>query len=157
MNCIVEGLFAKFRNSKKEESRNNKVWLVPSNINRFDLKDCFNEFREVYWAQYFKFQTGDTIYIYSASPECYIKYKAEVIGHDMPFDTKIERQRKYMKDPKIFNKYVIHNRFALLKLVDACRSDCLSYASLTEHGLKFAPRGANKLSGELLKYIETNF
>ena len=64
-----------------------------------------------------KFQTGDTIYIYSASPECSIKYKVEVIGHDMLFVTKIECQRKYMKNSKIFDKYVIHNRFALLKLV----------------------------------------
>lgn len=134
-----------------------KTWLIPSNIKYFDLEGCFKEFGEVYWSQHFNFQTGDTIYIYSASPDCYIKYRTEVIGHDMPFASEMERERKYNVDPKDFDKLIKYNRFALLKLSDEGKSDRVSLVHLMENGLKWAPQGAVVLSSELLDYIENNF
>lgn len=134
-----------------------KTWLIPSNVKFFDIEGCLNEFGEVYWSQHFNFQTGDIIYIYSASPDSRVKYKVEVIGHDLPFDLSMERERKYSIDPADFDKLVSHNRFSLFKLIGISHSDRVTLVHLMEHGLKGAPQGANTLSGELLTYIEENF
>jgi len=143
---------------KRNESR---VWIIPANKRYFDLEGCRKEYGEVYWSQYFNYQTGDTGYIYCSSPESAIRYKFTITGHDLPYEQTMERERKFFTSPEDFDESINHNRFVLLRIEGETESSHLGLANLLEHGLKMAPRGALWLSHrdytELREYIEDNF
>ena len=138
-----------------------RTWMIPSNSKYFDLEGCFAKYGEVYWSQYFGYQKGDTAYIYSASPDSAILYKAEIEEHNLPFSPVIEKEKEFHKNPEDFERVKQHNRFAKLKFVAKTNSTRLTFTYLLEHGMNGAPRGALNLSDpgfyELLKYIEGNF
>ncbi|MCQ2148364.1 MAG: GIY-YIG nuclease family protein [Bacteroidales bacterium] len=161
MGDVEEHKGKKHPSTHTPERDEKKVWMIPSNIKFFDVEGCFNEFGEVYWSQHYNYQTGDTIYIYSSNPDGYVKFKTEVIGHDLPFSSIMEREVKYNTDPKDFDKMRAHNRFTLLKVIGRSNSQRMTLPHLLDHGMKSAPRGALNLSyedyKELLQYIEENF
>ena len=138
-----------------------KIWLLASNPKFFDLQRCFDKYGQVYWSQYFNLQTGDTGYIYSASPESAIRYKFTVDGHDMKYDSEMERELEFYVNPKDAEPSRQHNRFAKLTLVNETHNSRLGLANLIDNGLKGAPQGAvilsKKENEDLLKYIISNF
>lgn len=138
-----------------------KIWMIPYNSKYFDLQKCFDKFGQVYWAQYFNFQKGDTGYIYSSNPDSAIRYKYEVIAHDLPYSSKMDVEIEFYTNPNDFNSAKEHNRFSLLKLTGETKTNRLSLMNLLDNGMNGAPRGALNLSHEsykeLLNYIESNF
>ena len=138
-----------------------KVWVIPANSKYFDLAGCVEKYGIVYWTQYFHFQKGDTGYIYCSSPDSAIRYKFEVLEHDMPYSSEMDEDIEYYLDPKDFEPSKAHNRFAKLKILDETQSSRMGLANLMEHGMKMAPRGALNLShkdyADLFKYITENF
>ena len=148
-------------NHKTPARAEKKVWMLPANSKFFDLKGCFEKYGTVYWSQYYNIQTGDTGYIYSSAPDSAVKYRFEVLGHDLPFSEGMEAEKEFNTDPKDFEQLKEHNRFLKLKLVGETHSSRLGLANLLEHGMSIAPRGALNLShssyADLLRYIEENF
>ena len=138
-----------------------RVWLLASNTKFFNLQGCFDKYGQVYWTQYFNMQTGDTGYIYSASPESAIRYKFIVEGHDLKYDPEMERELEFYVNPQDAEPSRKHNRFAKLKLIGETENSRLGLANLIDNGLKGAPQGAVILSknenSDLLNYISTNF
>ena len=138
-----------------------KKWMIPANSKYFDLEGCFNKLGYVYWRQHYNFQTGDTIYIYVASPESSVRYKCVVEGHDLPFSSEMEMEKEFYVNPDSFEVSRKHNRYMKLRLQSSTRSDALSMIHLLENGMNRAPQGCLNLSHpgftELLDYVEKNF
>lgn len=147
--------------SKTPQRDGAKKWMIPANSKYFDLEGCFNKLGYVYWRQHYNFQTGDTIYIYVASPESAVRYKCVVEGHDLPFTSEIEVEKEFYVNPENFETSIKHNRYMKLRLQSSTRSDKLSMAHLLENGMNKAPQGCLNLScstsAELLAYVEKNF
>lgn len=140
----------------------NYVWLVPCNKKFFDLDGCLKLYGdEVYWTQHKNFQKGDTGYLYSSSPDSAIRYSFEILAHDLPFSSEMEREKEFNTDPNDFELMKKHNRFALLRITGRTNNNRLGLANLIDRGLKKAPQGPMILSkkeyNELKKYIEENF
>lgn len=138
-----------------------KKWMIPANPRFFDLAGCLNKFGYVYWRQSFNFQTRDIIYIYVSTPECRIRYKCVVEGHDLPFSEENFIDKEFFVNPEDFEISKQNNRFMKMKLVSSTTSDKLTLVHLLENGMKGAPQGCINLShggyAELLNYVEINF
>ena len=146
----------------KTPARNDSwVWLVPYNSKFFDVDACVEKYGEIYWEQWVNYQTGDTGYLYSSAPDSCIRYRFEVIGHDLPYTPDRERQAEFRNYQQNIDEVKAHNRFALFRITGATKTNRLRLSNLFDQGLKMAPRGSLKLSNkgylELLKYIEENF
>ena len=153
-------------NKKKTPARSEKdgkrVWLIPYNKKYFNLKDCYDRFKEVYWTQHCRFKAGDTGYIYGSSPESAIRFKFEVEEADMPYEPFMDQDDEFVSgDSSKANATHQDNIYAHLILTGETTTRRLSLANLLERGLKSAPMGAMNLSKpemkELLEYIEDNF
>lgn len=146
---------------KAKDNGNPKVWLIPANPKFFNHKACFEELGRIYWAQYFKFQVGDTGYIYFSHPNKCITYKFKVIASELPYSEEMKAELKYYKNPLDFEKAKQNNRYFVIEKIDESTSGKLTYKSMIEHGMKSAPMGAMMLSKpnykELLNFIEENF
>ena len=139
-------------------SRSNKViWLVPANSKYFNLSGYLEKYESIFWNQYYHFQTGDIVYIYSSSPDSCVRYKFSVEAHDLGYSHEMDVEKEFYVDSKDFDKSVSHNRYAKFKLLGETKSERMSLVHLLDNGLSIAPRGAMCLSGELLEYIEKNF
>ena len=158
----VEEVTAKPSAKKAEgQPRPPKVWMIPASPKFFDHKACFDEIGYIYWKQFFKMQTGDTVYIYISHPAMRLVYKCEVTAYNLPYSDEMENEKKYYKDPLDFEKAKQHNRYYVLKRVAETTSDELTFAKMKQHGMKGAPMGALLLSDksfdELRQYIEAKF
>ena len=138
-----------------------KKWMIPANPKYFNLSGCFDKLGYVYWRQYYNFQTGDTIFIYVASPESAVRYKCVVEGHDLPYSSDIEVEKEFYVKPEDFEESKKHNRYMRLRLQSATKAESMSMVHLLEHGMNRAPQGCLNLSypsfAELLEYIEKGF
>ena len=148
-------------NHKTPARKEARVWMLPANSRFFDYAGCFAKYGEVYWSQYYNFQTGDTGYLYSSAPDSAIVCKFSIDGHDLPYAPEMDKELEFYVNPKDFEPSKEHNRFAKLKLISETHSSRLGLANLLEHGMNSAPRGALHLTdpgfADLLKYIEENF
>ena len=147
--------------SKVSGKREPKVWLIPANPKFFNHKACFEELGQIYWAQYFKFQVGDTGYIYFSHPKKCITYKFKVIASELPYSEEMKAELKYYKNTLDFEKAKQNNRYFVIEKIGESNKGTLTFMNMTQHGMKGAPMGAMELSkskyAELLKYIEENF
>lgn len=136
-------------------------WILPANQKFFDVDGCLSRYGKVYWTQNNKLQKGDTVYIYSSSPDSCIKYKLLVEAHDVQYSSDFDKELEFYVDKNDFEVAKNHNRFVVLRLITVSRSNKMSLSHLMENGLSFAPRGginlSNSKSSKLLQYIEDNF
>lgn len=149
-------------NSIKTPSRTEiRKWIIPANPKYFDVTGCLNKYGYVYWRQHFNFQTNDIIYIYITSPECAIKHKCLVEGHDLPYPLEDDVDKEFYINPADFEIGKNHNRYMKLRLLSSSQSDKLKMIHLLENGMNKAPQGcinlSNPCSAELQKYVEENF
>ena len=155
--CLAE------KESKKEvrKAGENRVWLIPYNKKLFDLKACYDKYGEVYWTQHFRYQAGDTGYIYGAAPESAIRFSFKVKEADLRYDPIMNQDNEFVKGDGPVNSGASDKLFAHMILTGETTSKRLSLANLLDRGLKGAPMGAMNLSKkelkELLVYIEENF
>ncbi len=147
--------------TSKTPTRNEvKHWMIPANSKYFNVAACLAKHGIVYWRQHFNFHTGDTIYIYMASPESAIRYKCIVEGHDLPYSSLMDMELEFFVNPKDYEHSKKHNRFTKLRVLSSTKSDRLTMVHLLENGMNRAPQGCINLSDtntELLDYIESNF
>ena len=159
---VVVGKMDGTNTDKSTPPRNKAItWLLPANRKFFDLDACLSRYNEVYWTQYYKIQRGDTVYIYSSSPDSCIKYKLSVESHDVQYSEDFSKEREFYVDTNDFEAAKAHNRFVKLRLLSESHTQKMTLPHLLENGLGMAPRGGMNLSNEsaakLLKYIEENF
>ena len=157
---IIEPSKKKAPTRSKNESK--RVWLIPYNKKNFNLKGCYDKYKEVYWTQHCHFKAGDIGYIYGASPESAIRFKFEVEEADMPYEPFMNQDDEFVAgDMSKANATHQDHIYAHLILTGETTTRRLSLANLLERGLKSAPMGAMNLSKpemkELLEYIEDNF
>ena len=148
------------KRTSKEEG--NKVWLIPYNKKYFNLKGCYDKYKEVYWTQHCRFKAGDIGYIYGSSPESAIRFKFEVEEADMTYEPFMNQDDEFVRgDDTKANVTHKENIYAHLILTGETTTRRLSLANLLDRGLKSAPMGALNLSKpemkELLEYIVDNF
>ena len=149
--------------SKREvrKAGENRVWLIPYNKKLFDLKACYDKYGEVYWTQHFRFQAGDTGYIYGSSPESAIRFRFKVKEADLHYDPKMDQDNEFVKSGDMTNSSTSNKLYAHMILTGETTSKRLSLANLLDRGLKGAPMGAMNLSKkelkDLLDYINENF
>ena len=149
------------KSTKRSDKEGKRVWLIPYNKKYFNLKGCYDKFKEVYWTQHFHFKAGDTGYIYGASPESAIRFKFEVKEADMPYNPSMDDDNEFVREGGQTNSDNTNKLFAHLLLTGETNNKRLSLANLIDRGLKGAPMGAMNISKpemkELLEYIEDNF
>jgi hypothetical protein len=152
-------------NKKKIPARSEKdgkrVWLIPYNKKYFNLKDCYDRFKEVYWTQHCRFKAGDTGYIYGAAPESAIRFSFKVKEADLPYNPIIDQDNEFVRGNGPVNSDASDKLFAHMILTGETTNKRLSLANLLDRGLKSAPMGAMNLSKkelkDLLVYINENF
>ena len=71
---------------KKQKLRPPKEWIVPANPKYYDIEHAFDHTKEIDWKQGNGIRTGDTVYMYVASPVSAILYKCKVTKTDIPYD-----------------------------------------------------------------------
>lgn len=74
------------KTSRKNEVRGPKEWIIPANPKFYDVEKAFAENREITWKQGAGIRSGDTVYMYVASPVSAIRYKCKVLETDIPYD-----------------------------------------------------------------------
>lgn len=100
---------------KKQKMRPPKEWLVPANPKYYDIEHAFDETKEIDWKQGNGIRTGDTVYMYVASPVSAILYQCKVTKTDIPYDyrdgslaitalMKIRLQKRYKPTKFTFDK-----------------------------------------------------
>lgn len=131
-------------------------WLISANSSMFDHATVFEHFGFIDWKQgNGKYQVDDLIYIYSTIPIKKIQYKCRVQSINLT-SSQIQRNEEYWKDKDEYSK-ALEGKYMKLTLVEQIHSSTMSLDNLILNGLNAAPQGSKKLSGNLLKYIESNF
>ena len=131
-----------------------QAWLLSSNNGVFRLDDCIKDRGEVFWSQNNNFAVGDYVYLYATMPEGRIKYQMRVDSADLPHSDEINDKEYWTSAEELKNR-ALHNRYAKLVLVRRIDSMSLGLEDLLRHGLNGAPQRGVRVSGELLKYIES--
>ena len=101
--------------AKKQKLRPPKEWIVPANPKYYDIEHAFDHAKEIDWKQGNGIRTGDTVYMYVASPVSAILYKCKVTKTDIPYDyrdgsltitalMKIRLQKRYKPGRFTFDK-----------------------------------------------------
>ncbi len=85
--CLMvdEGYMATASKAKKEKIRPPKEWIIPANPKYYDIENAFDDADEIDWKQGAGIKTGDTVYMYVASPVSAILYKCKVTETDIPY------------------------------------------------------------------------
>jgi len=132
-----------------------RIWIIPSNVATYDVISAFEKHSEIDWRQSANYEVGDVIYIYCAKPYQRIMHHVKVVKINIPYNETIDDKEFWINDK---DKDLAKNRtYARLKLIQAVDSDRLSLKHLLDNGLKTAPQGPLKISGQLQNYIESVF
>lgn len=143
----------------------NNIWLLPSNIKRFNLDACFKEYGEVFWRitnNSKRISKGDKGFIYSSAPDKAILYHFDVIESNISYSKEMDRDDKFSKGGESNKEFGSKGGlFVLIRLSSIIPDNRFSLEVLLKNGLNGAPQSALRLSQEkftpLLKFIESHF
>lgn len=133
-----------------------EYWLLPSNGKKFRLDDFLIEYGFVDWRQYNNFNIGDVVYMYSSKPICRITYLMKVTKVGMTFEEAVT-DRSFWIDSKEYEVGHNHNKYCRFEVITPIGSNKLKLNYLMQNGLKQAPQGGMKLTGNLLIYIQEEY
>ncbi len=131
-------------------------WIISANSNIYNHESSFIDNGYIDWRQgLYKYQIGDIVYIYCTKPLKRIRYKCIVEKTNL---TKYEilNDYEYWIDKSEYEKS-LNGLFFRLRILEDIASDNLSLDRLLSLGLKMAPRGPQKLKGNLLNFISEQF
>jgi len=132
------------------------IWLISANSKVYEHSRSFSDYGFVDWKQgNTKYKVGDTVYIYVTQPEKKIKYKCIVEKVNLT-SLDMRPDKEYWVNQAEYKDSLTGN-FIRLKLIERANSNLLNLDHLRNNGLKNAPQGPKKLTGELLDYIGKNF
>ena len=104
-------------------------WILPCNVNFFDVKKHFEKNKEVVWKKGASTKEGDCVYLYLGAPYSEILYKCTVKNAELSKDV-IEK-----------NKYAIRagvtpkTKYMLLSLDYEYKPGTMTLQTLREYGL----------------------
>ncbi len=138
------------------------IWMLCYDKNSFDVEGCLHKLGQVYWhytdntKSIFK---GDTIYLYSASPEKAIRFKVEVIDDHMPYSPIMDVEDEFAASGESNSD---HNaEYFLVRLVAETHAIALTHKVMYEVGIIGRRPTVTMLSKpeykERLDYIESHF
>jgi hypothetical protein len=131
------------------------AWIFPSSIKTYDVIGAFCKFKEIDWHQSVRCKIGDTVYIYCAIPYKRIMYKTKVVAKDISAQKSIDDSEFWASGNRA--SQIKGRIFLRLQLVNQTDSDILSLVHLLEHGLKAAPQGPQRVSADIMNYIDKCF
>ena len=129
---------------------NRVQWIIPCDLNYYDARAAFDKLKIIDWRQHNRYNVDDIVYIYASAPYQRIMFKTRVIGVDLSYEETID-DREFWKKPG--EKEAV-KRYVRLQLINTSDSEALSLTHLIEHGLKVAPQGAVRCTGDKLKLGE---
>ena len=130
--------------------QNKKIWIVSMNPNVFNHMGCLKKYKTLTSRQFFNFEVGDIVLVYSSWPIQRIVALCIVTQINLS-SCDLYEEFWYSKTESIRNQK--YSRFFRMELIHFVNNDLLTYTCLKEHGLKNAPQSAMKLNQELYEYI----
>ena len=130
----------------------NTLWVIPSNLNDYDIHSAFDELERLDWHYSNSIKNvkiGDIVYIYVSKPECAIRYKCEVTKINIPY-LEID-DRKYNKKLETTGKTYFE-----MKLIKKFDVDLLTLDLLRKNGVKKNIQGPQRLHKETIEFVERN-
>ena len=130
---------------------NMRNWIIPCNVNEFDLDGAFQTLDELEWTQgRINAEEGDHIFIYVGKPVQAIKYQCVVTKADL-------KPEECLIDDSAFSanrdQVVDSDRYMRIKMVkqygNELNADCLQ-----EHGVRGSVIGPRVMPEELDNYIQ---
>lgn len=109
-------------------------WIIPCNINLFDVRERFKHINTVVWKNSFTIRAGDTVYIYIGAPISQIKYRCTVISDQVDEETLQKNEYAIVKSKgsNYFSKKV---KYIQLRCDYEYPDGCLPLSVLKENGL----------------------
>ena len=131
-------------------------WIIPANIEIYDVVSSFAENGFVDWTQGQKnYDVNDIVYIYCGQSIQKVLYKTIVEKTDIPFSESTDDEKFWLNDESYEKSR--NGKFVRLKLLEQIDNEELSYENLRKNGLNGPIRGAMRLKDNLLDYVEKYF
>lgn len=130
----------------------NTQWVIPCNVQYYDVVGAFNKFNVIDWKQsknLSKAKTGDIVYIYISSPVKSIKYQCLIKEVNKPKAT-IDDSEFVIKG----ENYTNYGNYMELELLNELNDEKLDFSFLQENGLKGNIQGPFSLKDNLEKYVQ---
>ena len=127
-------------------------WIIPCNINRFDLIDHFKRSKQVIWKNSFTIRKGDIVYIYLGRPFSEIRYKCLVIN-DTVDETLLKANSYAVPIKKTNNYFSKKDKYIELQYICEFPEGTFPLSNLREHGLGQVQIQA-RIDRRLQRYIE---
>ena len=122
-------------------------WLIPCNLNNYDILGAFKKYDEIEWKQSTNIQVGDIVYIYVSSPYSSIKYETKAIEVDIPEAKNQDDEFQIDTAP-----YADYGRYMNLKLLRTLGDDAIPLKALKTYGIKTV-QGPRKITDEMHSFI----
>lgn len=122
-------------------------WLIPANLNKYNVLEAFNELKRIEWKQSTSIEIGDIIYIYVSFPLQAIKFKCKVNKNNISTRT-IDDSKYYINE----DFSATSDRFMEIELINSYSSELFAIEYLKKHDF-IIPRGPYRISVELKKYL----
>ena len=128
--------------------KNNQIteWLVPCNLNMYDLDSAVLNLADLYWRKNANYKVGDILYIY-ISGVSEVRYKCRVTELNAVIPAGMPN---YWLDKEEEKKSLIRNKLELLK---SYPPGAITLDNLRANGLKSTIQGPNVLRDDLKEYI----
>ncbi len=123
-------------------------WIIPCNINKYNVVEAFKELKQIDWRQNIRASVGDTVFIYVSSPIKAILFKCSIVKTDIT--TATINDSKFVIDGEVLAK---HDKYMRLELDEQYAESLLPFEELQKHGLK-SVQGPVKIAEELDGFIE---
>ena len=112
-----------------------KEWIIPANPKYYDIVHAFDDTDEIDWKQGVGIKTGDTVFMYVASPVSAIIYKCKVTETDIPY--------------KYADENLTITALMKIKLLKRYKSDRFTFDVLKEEYGIYAIRGPRGIPNSL--------
>ena len=131
------------------------TWVFINSTRRFRMDDWLNENSFVEFLQKNKVKLGEVVYLYTTAPKSCIEYKMIVEQINIPLDESVDDSDFSLAKPRPIRTQ--QDRFIRLGLLEKVDNPMLGLQELRKHGCIASMQSNFKVSGPVLKYIESGF
>ncbi len=122
-------------------------WILPCNINIFDINTHFSASQELYWGATASTKTGDILFVYIGRPFSEIRYRCRVVETDVPENVIKASQVYFLTEKKRKRNYI------RIKLEKSYPEHFFPYYELIDNGL-VSVQSQMRITNELEQYIK---
>lgn len=126
-------------------------WIIPCNINLYDVKGAFEKFKCIDWKQSNRsIQVGDDVFIYVGKPVSAIMYRCKAIR--VNYENTVVDDAEFVINGESYENY---GNYMELQLEEVYEPSRFSTSVLVENGLKGRIQGPRRVN-ELGKILNGN-